>query len=117
MIRQRLTEPDAQHHEKMALGSMLLDSGLVAQAVKTMKPEFFRVVKHRFIFEAIIALHRAYTHVGPMSVTNILTQRRQLGICGGTAYLAQLIAYVQDKAKAHHDAAIRAGVNEAGGKV
>jgi len=117
MIRQTIPEAEAQHHEKMVLGSMLLDNAQVPKVVKTMTGAWFRVVKHRFIFEAIQSLHRRYAQVNLISVGNILADRKQLNICGGVAYLTQLTAYVTKAAKAHHDKAIRQGVKEAGGKV
>ncbi len=112
-----LNNKDAQHHEKMALGSMLLDNSLVKQAARSMSSAFFREPKHRFIFDAILKLHRGYSKINVVTVANVLAGTKQLTICGGAKYLAELTGYVQAKAKAHHDAAIRAGVKQAGGNV
>ena len=117
MIRQSMTDPEAQHHERVLLGTMMYDNSQIPQVVKAMSSAFFRVVKHRFIFEAIQALHRSYTKVDAISVINTLTARKQIGIVGGAEYIAELIGYATRAAQAHHDAAIRAGVKEAGGKV
>ena len=117
MIANRMTDTEARHHEKMVLGCMMLDNAQVPQILKTMTSAWFRVVKHRFIFEAIQTVHRAYAKVTVMSVGTALMEKKQLGIVGGVKYLAEIIGYVTKAAQAHHDAAIRQGVKEAGGNV
>ena len=113
-----IQEAEAQHHEKMLLGGMMFDNTQVIAVMRSaVNSAFFRVVKHRFIFEAIEKLHRAYAKVDMLSVSNVLTEKKQLQICGGLNYLTQLVGYAQAQAKAHHDNAIRQGVKEAGGKV
>jgi len=114
----RMKEVEAQHHEKMLLGGMMADASQVVAVMRScIQSAFFRVVKHRFIFEAIQTLHRSYSPVDVLSVTSALVDSKQLQICGGTIYLAKLVGYATEQARAHHDNAIRQGVKEAGGKV
>jgi len=114
----RMREEEAQHHEKMLLGGMMADNVQVQAVMRScVQSAFFRVVKHRFIFEAIQKLHRSYSPVDILSVTAALVEQKQLYICGGTAYLAVLVGYATQQGQAHHDKAIKQGVREAGGKV
>ena len=112
----RMKESEAQHHEMMLLGGMMADASQVKAVMRScIQSAFFRVVKHRFIFEAIQKLHRSYSPVDILSVTAALVEKKQLYICGGTAYLVSLVGYAQAQAQAHHDNAIKQGVREAGG--
>lgn len=115
MLQQpRLSDQEAQHHEKMLLGAILGDPSNVVQAA-AVKPAFFRVSKHRIIFMAIMDLHRSGTSVNLLNVVNVLAAKRAMSIAGGTAYLAELVSYAQAKARDHNAAALRAGVRQAGG--
>jgi len=111
-----MQEAEARHHEKMLLGGMMADASQVKAVMRScIQSAFFRVVKHRFIFEAIQKLHREYSPVNVLSVTAALVDKKQLQICGGLNYLTQLVGYAQAQARAHHDNAIKQGVREAGG--
>jgi len=112
----KLSDADAIHHEKMVLGCMMLDSSQIKKSL-TMKSAFFRLPKHRFIFEAILSVYRSLAKVNVLSVSTALEEKHQTLIVGGLPYLIELTAYVQKAAKAHHAAAIRSGVKQAGGKV
>lgn len=113
----KLSDKDALHHERMVLGTVMLDPSNVIHAARALSPAFFRDSRHRIIFGAIMALHRSYTPINVVNVVNSLVARKALSVVGGAAYLAELVAYAKQQAQAHHDAAIRAGVQQAGGKV
>ena len=114
----KVQEAEAQHHEKILLGSMMNDNSQVVTVMRSaVRSAFFRVVKHRFIFEAIEKLHRAFTRIDVLTVSNVLTEKKQLAFCGGVEYLSQLAGYASDQAKAKSAGAIKQGVREAGGKV
>ena len=113
----KVKDKDARHHEKVLLGGMLYDPSQVAAVVLQIKPAFFRITKHRLIYDAIRALHKSGTPVNVLNLANAMTVKHSISITGGVKYLAELVAYAEKAAKAHHAGAIRAGIVQAGGKV
>ena len=50
--------PNSSEAERAILGAILLDNGLISQAIEQLRPEDFYVPSHRRIFVAMIALVR-----------------------------------------------------------
>ena len=48
--------PNSSEAERAILGAVLLDNGLIIQAIELLRPEDFYVPSHRRIFVAMIAL-------------------------------------------------------------
>ena len=48
--------PNSSEAERAILGAIILDNGLISQAIELLKPEDFYVPSHRRIFVAMIGL-------------------------------------------------------------
>jgi replicative DNA helicase len=85
--------------EKALLGALIID---VEQLKKiNTKPEEFRLVRHRWIFEAMqeACSRDTWEHIF-ISTIEILESRRKLKEVGGSAYITGLITYCDDSQRA-----------------
>jgi replicative DNA helicase len=80
--------------ERLLLGAMLLDSGIVPDALDTVEGSDFHEPKHRRIFETIQGLHEAGAGVRLDSVAGALKRSGHLEAVGGYLYVAQLLEAV-----------------------
>ena len=85
--------------EKVLLGALIID---IEQLRKiSTKPEEFRLVRHRWIFEAMqeACSRDTWKHIFS-SIIDILESRGRLKEVGGPAYLTGLITYCDDSQRA-----------------
>jgi replicative DNA helicase len=60
--------PNSAEAERAILGSVILDNGLVSQAIELLKPDDFYVPSHRRIFLAMISLFERGSEINPILV-------------------------------------------------
>lgn len=78
--------------EEALLGSFLIDPQAIADINGSLKPHHFYMMKHRFIYEAMRAVHDAGTPLDFLTLASELERRNILEKVGGAVYLSQLIA-------------------------
>lgn len=77
--------------EEAVLGALLIDPEAIFRVLSFLRADHFYLRKHRWIFEAIVALHERREPLDFLTLTTELEQREQLEAVGGGAYISQLI--------------------------
>jgi len=113
MAEQRLTTNTAEklppqnlEAEQSVLGSLLLDQNAVINIGDVLKPEDFYKETHKVIYQAMLSLFERREPIDPLSLTNILNERKQLELVGGREYLMDLTNAVPSAANVGHYATI-----------
>jgi replicative DNA helicase len=101
--RQPLHDQDA---EQSVLGGMLLSADAIDDVLAILKPEQFAAPKHETIFRAILSVYTKGDPVDPITATDELTKRGEIGKIGGRAYLHALVQTVPTAANAAYYADI-----------
>ena len=60
--------PNSSEAERAILGAVLLDNGLISQAIEQLRPEDFYVPSHRRIFIAMIMLFERGAEINPILI-------------------------------------------------
>ena len=81
------SSPDA---ERAILGGIILDNGLMAQAIDMTRPEDYFVPSHRRIFKAMIALFERGAEIDPIMIGNELKKENALESVGGISFITNL---------------------------
>jgi len=92
-IRERPFErqlPNSADAERAILGAVLLDNGLISQAIEQLKPEDFYVPSHRRIFVAMIALFERGAEINPILIGEELKKENALESVGGISFITNL---------------------------
>jgi len=114
--------PQNVEAEQCLLGCLLLDPSTLAAVTATVMRDAFYVDAHRRIFDAIVALDRDHRSIDLVSIADLLRDRGQLDLIGGSSTLAGLAEFVPSAAnvseyasivheKAHKRALIHAGTD------
>jgi replicative DNA helicase len=82
--------PHSAESERAILGAIVLDNGLVNQAIELLKPEDFYVQSHRRIFEAMIALSERGAEINPIILGEELKRDGMLEQSGGISFITGL---------------------------
>src|SRR5882762_1211428 len=82
--------PNSSEAERAILGAVLLDNGLISQAIELLKPEDFYVPSHRRIFVAMIALFERGAEMNPILIGEELRRDNSLDSSGGVLFLTNL---------------------------
>src|SRR3712207_6298955 len=82
--------PNSAEAERSILGSVILDNGLVSQAIELLKPEDFYVPSHRRIFLAMITLFERGSEINPILVGEELRREGELESVGGFTAITNL---------------------------
>jgi replicative DNA helicase len=82
--------PNSAEAERAILGSVILDNGLVSQAIELLKPEDFYVPSHRRIFLAMISLFERGSEINPILVGEELRREGELESTGGVTFVTNL---------------------------
>jgi len=88
------TIPQNVEAEEAVLGALLIDPEAIFRVLPFLRAEHFYLQKHRWIFEAILALHEQRDPVDFLTLTTALEMQERLEAVGGGAYVSQLIASV-----------------------
>ena len=78
--------PNSAEAERAILGGILLDNGLISQAIELLKPEDFYVPSHRRIFTAMIALFERGAEINPILIGEELKKENALESVGGITF-------------------------------
>ena len=82
--------PNSEESERAILGAILLDNGLIAQAVEHLKPEDFYGPLHRRIFNAMISLFETSKRIDPILIGEELKKEGSIEALGGIATITNL---------------------------
>jgi replicative DNA helicase len=82
--------PNSSEAERAILGAVLLDNGLISQAIEQLRPEDFYVPSHRRIFVAMIALFERGAEINPILIGEELKKENALESVGGISFITNL---------------------------
>ena len=82
--------PNSSEAERAILGAILLDNGLISQAIEQLRPEDFYVPSHRRIFIAMIALFERGGEINPILIGEELKKENALEAVGGISFITNL---------------------------
>src|ERR687884_1038716 len=82
--------PNSSEAERAILGAVLLDNGLISQAIEQLRPEDFYVPSHRRIFLAMIALFERGSEINPILIGEELRRDGALESAGGITFITNL---------------------------
>ncbi|MFN2530847.1 MAG: replicative DNA helicase [Pyrinomonadaceae bacterium] len=82
--------PNSSEAERAILGAILLDNGLIAQAIELLRSEDFYVPSHRRIFLAMIALFERGSEINPILIGEELKKENALETVGGISFITNL---------------------------
>ncbi|HEY0003894.1 MAG TPA: replicative DNA helicase [Pyrinomonadaceae bacterium] len=82
--------PNSAETERAILGSVVLDNGLISQAIELLRPEDFYVPSHRRIFLAMIALFERGSEINPILIGEELRREGSLESVGGFSFITNL---------------------------
>ncbi|MCP4542298.1 MAG: replicative DNA helicase [Chloroflexi bacterium] len=83
--------PQNVEAEESLLGSLLIDPRAILDVAPLIRPSDFYIQKHRFIYEAILALNDRGDPIDFVTLCDALEQRGQLANVGGAAFVTTLI--------------------------
>jgi replicative DNA helicase len=82
--------PNSSEAERAILGGIILDNGLISQAIELLRPEDFYVPSHRRIFVAMIALFERGGEINPILIGEELKKDNALESVGGISFITNL---------------------------
>jgi replicative DNA helicase len=82
--------PNSSESERAILGGIILDNGLISQAIELLKPEDFYVPSHRRIFTAMTALFERGAEINPILIGEELNKESALESVGGISFITNL---------------------------
>src|SRR6267143_2436433 len=82
--------PNSSEAERAILGAIILDNGLISQAIELLKPEDFYVPSHRRIFDAMIGLFERGSEINPILIGEELKKENALETVGGISFVTNL---------------------------
>lgn len=82
--------PHSADGERAILGAILIDNGLMAQALELLTPDVFYLPSHRKIFLAMIELFNTGSEIDPILLSEILRRQGELEAVGGVGSVAAL---------------------------
>jgi len=82
--------PNSAEAERAILGGIILDNGLISQAIELLRPEDFYVPSHRRIFLAMTALFERGAEINPILIGEELKKDNALESVGGISFITNL---------------------------
>ncbi len=82
--------PNSSEAERAILGAILLDNGLISQAIEQLRPEDFYVPSHRRIFVGMIGLFERGAEINPILIGEELKKENALESVGGISFISNL---------------------------
>lgn len=82
--------PNSSEAERAVLGAILLDNGLICQAVEYLKPDDFYVPSHRLIYESMLVLFERGAEINPILIGEELKKENRLQSVGGISFITNL---------------------------
>ena len=88
---QGLLPPQNIEAEECLLGGIMLDPNAIERIADVIAPPDFYINAHRLIFEAALDLHKNLIPCDLMTISSVLSDRKQLEAVGGRTALARLV--------------------------
>lgn len=82
--------PNSSEAERAILGAILLDNGLINQAIENLEPSDFYVPSHRRVFTAMKALFERGDEINPILIGEELKKESALESVGGVSFITDL---------------------------
>jgi replicative DNA helicase len=82
--------PNSSESERAILGSIVLDNGLITQAIEQLRPEDFYVPSHRRIFVSMMGLFERGSEINPILIGEELRRDGSLESVGGISFITNL---------------------------
>src|SRR5215210_5854446 len=82
--------PNSAEAERAILGAVILDNGLISQAIELLRPEDFYVPSHRRVFLAMVALFERGSEINPILIGEELKRDGALESTGGISFISNL---------------------------
>lgn len=101
-----MVPPHNTDAEQAVLGSILIDSNAIIKVADATRPEDFYALKHRIVYEAMLALYNQREPIDVLSLASVLEDSKQLKDIGGRAFLAELTNAVPTASNVMHYAKI-----------
>lgn len=83
--------PHSVEAEEAVLGSVLINPEALYEVISFLRPEDFFIVRHQWIWEAILSLHERRDPIDYLTLVNELETAGRLADIGGAAYILSLI--------------------------
>lgn len=83
--------PHDEESERIVVGSVFMDNGLIAEAINYVNDEDFYIPAYRYIYEAQIALFKTGKEISPVLVSQELAKMGRLQNVGDTNYITSLM--------------------------
>ncbi len=115
MMREQYLEkplPSSEESERVILGAILLDNGLITQAIEMLRPEDFYSPRNRYIFQSMIRLFEKSERIDPILIGEELKKEGRFDSIGGVAAITNLtyglphFSNIQDYSKVVHDKSV-----------
>jgi replicative DNA helicase len=101
--------PNSAEAERAILGGVVLDNGLISQAIELLRPEDFYVPSHRRIFVAMTALFERGAEINPILIGEELKKENALESVGGISFITNLTYGLPHSANIAHYAKVVRG--------
>jgi len=82
--------PHSAEAERAILGAIILDNGLVNQAIELLRPDDFYVRAHQHLFRAMISMSERGAEINPILLGEELRRDGALEQVGGIAFISEL---------------------------
>src|SRR4029434_3453911 len=82
--------PNSSEAERAILGAVLLDNGLISQAIEQLRAEDFYVPSHRRIFLTMIIVFERGAEINPILIGEELKKESALEAVGGISFITNL---------------------------
>src|SRR5439155_24003829 len=82
--------PNSSEAERAILGGVIIDTGLISQAIELLRPDDFYIPSHRRIFVAMIALFERNAEINPILIGEELKKDNALESVGGISFITNL---------------------------
>ncbi|MFQ3535570.1 MAG: replicative DNA helicase [Aggregatilineales bacterium] len=115
--------PHSTESEEAVLGAVLICPEMLLELTSIVQPDDFYELKHRWIWEAMLAVSERGDDLDLVTVTKELRQRKKLDDVGGPFYISQLAVntpnylHAETHAQLVRRAAVRRRLMEAAGKI
>lgn len=86
--------PQSTEAEASLLGSLLIDTDAIVKVADLLRAEDFYDERHRYIYEAAVALYEKHSPIDILTLTEELKNKQLLEIVGGASYVTELTNYV-----------------------
>jgi replicative DNA helicase len=90
-LRSEQLAPHSVEAEEAVLGSILINPDALFEILAFLRPEDFFIVRHSWIFSAMLSLHERRDPIDYLTLVSELEQTGKLAEVGGAAYILSLI--------------------------